>query len=814
MSLLRILIRGVAVVLILTLLGFRLHTLQQKFRDQKAASGDAIKTEDALLFYQLLDAGLIAPGPDGICLEMAPADLVLIKRAGQQAPPDESDTDTLANEARLLKNLYGSGAGSAVRAQVRLWNETHRLTAIRDNRPRQIGATRNQWQARDPRQAVRRVRSGSLVPESFGFVNQGRLRPFFSDWLTGRTSAEQVEFQTFIEVQKPIQLEVQLIGKPVRINPKPKIQRRCPPDDSGCVRKSALAFSLTFSLSPGKHELIVVASSIVHEEPKIPGLSIYNDKKGFQWQSLPPPKMGRLKPVRLATGDGTWLTDESGNPTTFCQEAGLVAVVGCGVQDTFSLTGILAASDLPSSLTLAGLTFDGHIQKVAQQVLLDRIKHYWPTSRHADERRAAVVILDADSGAILAAAGHPSPPVGAHPWDLVSFAKVYPVKSPLIVRAWQGLDKHCAPGSTYKPLVALSALKASKYRDDLAGFIEGYGPHKLSRKTGLHSGCATYQPSTGRCFSAGSVPGGVIRRISNFNSLPLGTGYRKKAGKCSQSGGRSMGLTEAVRDSINVWFARLAVMMDGEKAVVYQKTLAGRPGNASLPDLPKFELLDMAETLGFGELPLDLAQNLPAAIHLQRRPFNKGIWKNRRRIGVQEGDALYAHPGVSDLMFSRQLGLQALWGLAQNSIGQGMTASPLQMARVAAAVATGKRVQPHLFSSWGEATLDPPQGGKLGIEDGKLQILRNAMQAVPDAGTARGAFRNPDHPDLCRVYGKTGTANVAGSPETTWFVGWREPEAQGERRLAFACMVTHCYGRYNTGGEVCAPIVAQILKEL
>ena len=37
MSLLRILIRGVAVVSILTLLGFRLHTLQQKFRDQKAA---------------------------------------------------------------------------------------------------------------------------------------------------------------------------------------------------------------------------------------------------------------------------------------------------------------------------------------------------------------------------------------------------------------------------------------------------------------------------------------------------------------------------------------------------------------------------------------------------------------------------------------------------------------------------------------------------------------------------------------------------------------------------------------------------------
>jgi cell division protein FtsI/penicillin-binding protein 2 len=89
------------------------------------------------------------------------------------------------------------------------------------------------------------------------------------------------------------------------------------------------------------------------------------------------------------------------------------------------------------------------------------------------------------------------------------------------------------------------------------------------------------------------------------------------------------------------------------------------------------------------------------------------------------------------------------------------------------------------------------------------------MKAVPEVGTAAGAFaQSPEF--RCRVYGKTGTAEIdkSKSYNSGWFIGWMEPAAAGERRLAFACMMTHAFGPLRTGGGACAPVVNRMLREI
>jgi cell division protein FtsI/penicillin-binding protein 2 len=105
------------------------------------------------------------------------------------------------------------------------------------------------------------------------------------------------------------------------------------------------------------------------------------------------------------------------------------------------------------------------------------------------------------------------------------------------------------------------------------------------------------------------------------------------------------------------------------------------------------------------------------------------------------------------------------------------------------------------------------------------------MKLVPETSTARAAFAQTG--DIkCRAYGKTGTAEIVKKTgqHSAWFIGWREPKGKPltaeerrqrrlnnldihprERRLVYACMTTHGFGGFRTGGSSCAPIVADTL---
>lgn len=805
-------------ILLITILligmGTRLGFLHKRLNLLKAPPRSEVPrqmiTEDALLFDALLNAGLVTRADDGR-LKPAPADLILIEKAesakNKNRKSPASHPEETKKKERLINALYHSAAGSVVQTQMQLWNDTRFLTAIRDNRPK--GSTGNLWRACDSRNPQWDFpRTGGRVPESFGFVNNGRLQPNFGDWLAAYTNDRAVEFRTTVTLETSRTVTVQIIGRPESIRPRPKRIESCcrKKTAENCTQANAEAFALHFALSSGKHELSVTASPARNTEPTISGLNIRIASGKFRWRKLPPRASASDKHFKVTTSDGVLLADDQGIPTRECEALGLLPLIGFGIRTPFSLSGILASSDLPPDMANISLTIESNIQSSAQKTLTRKIAELWPRDDYADERRGAVVILDADTGAILAAAGHPLPPPGTHPWDLASFSRIYPLKNPMLVRGWQGLDAHSAPGSTFKPVVALAAVKASENQSRLTNFLNGFTATALRRGTGLSPECAVYHPNSGKCYGPGGIPVNLSRKIQNFRRQPLSRVFLKNKGKKSV-----LGLREAIRDSVNIWFARLAMVMDGEKARNYDKAMAGRQKGSPVPKFPDFQLLKTARRLGFGNIPIDLGGNLPSNVRLYRRkPVPERF----------EGDVLYGHAGEMDLMIRRNI---LLWVLAQNSIGQGMSTTPLQMARVAATIAKGRIISPYLFSRWGETETVPPEAEALNINKERLDLLHAGMKAVPENGTAATAFKK--HPDRARVYGKTGTANVGVTRKgkaysqkkffTTWFVGWCEPEQNTQRRLAFACMVTHASGKNkNTGGRVCAPIVADILSQI
>lgn len=145
------------------------------------------------------------------------------------------------------------------------------------------------------------------------------------------------------------------------------------------------------------------------------------------------------------------------------------------------------------------------------------------------------------------------------------------------------------------------------------------------------------------------------------------------------------------------------------------------------------------------------------------------------------------------------------------SIGQGILAvTPVQMALLMSAVATGKLPKPHLVRPESGAA---PEATPLPISAGTLAIVRAALKDVVEEGTGRRASLGP-----IPVAGKTGTAQVfkksAGidadklpKPERdhAWFVGYAPADRP---EIAFAVVVEHG----GHGGTTAAPIARQVLE--
>jgi penicillin-binding protein 2 len=157
------------------------------------------------------------------------------------------------------------------------------------------------------------------------------------------------------------------------------------------------------------------------------------------------------------------------------------------------------------------------------------------------------------------------------------------------------------------------------------------------------------------------------------------------------------------------------------------------------------------------------------------------------------------------------------------AIGQGyVTATPLQMANLAAMIANGgTRYRPHYVRR-----VDAPDGsvrhvvepdvlGHAEISPANLQIVREAMRDV--VMTDRGTGKKARIPGVT-IAGKTGTAQVVKMGERArsnkgaratrdhaWFIAFAPYEAP---EIAVACIVENAGGG---GGAIAAPTVRQVL---
>ena len=139
--------------------------------------------------------------------------------------------------------------------------------------------------------------------------------------------------------------------------------------------------------------------------------------------------------------------------------------------------------------------------------------------------------------------------------------------------------------------------------------------------------------------------------------------------------------------------------------------------------------------------------------------------------------------------------------LPQASYGQGeVTVTPLRMARVAGAVATGgklvalrTRLAPPPVASEPPAVLLPPELAK---------ELEQAMRGVVTSGTGREAAKG-----AVEISGKTGTAELAQGPAHAWFMGFAPSNRPAADRIAFAILIEH--GRY--GGRAAAPFAVPLV---
>jgi len=218
------------------------------------------------------------------------------------------------------------------------------------------------------------------------------------------------------------------------------------------------------------------------------------------------------------------------------------------------------------------------------------------------------------------------------------------------------------------------------------------------------------------------------------------------------------------------------------------------------------------------DVPGESAGSLPG------REAKTALWESQKQTWCARGQSGYPEVAATDperAAYLTQLaqencatGYQYRGGDAANlAIGQGeLAATPLQMAVAYAALANGGTVvTPHV----GQAFVDPVTGRvdpvgagptrATGVDPTVADYVAGGLRSVVTGGTAAGAFVGM--PDDWPVSGKTGTGEVLGQGDTSWFVSWAPSTSP-----RYVVAVTISQG--GTGAETAAPAARAIHEAL
>lgn len=232
----------------------------------------------------------------------------------------------------------------------------------------------------------------------------------------------------------------------------------------------------------------------------------------------------------------------------------------------------------------------------------------------------------------------------------------------------------------------------------------------------------------------------------------------------------------------------------------------------------------MARAYGFGREPgIDLPAGEQTAGRIVDRAFKKGRWDANKTQYC--ADARRGYPDVTDS--ARRTFLTRLaeencadgWRYrvgdhADLSIGQGeTTVSPLQLAVAYSALVNGGTLwEPRI----GRAVLGPdgrvlreikPKArGTVPVTAQVLDYIRSSLAFTPANGASGSAAFAGFPLDQVLVGGKTGTAEVFGRQDTSWFASWAP--AVGKARYVVVAMIEQA----GLGAQAAAPVTRAIYE--
>lgn len=754
--------------------------------------------EDQALFEQLQAEGLVRLARSG-AIEIAPRDLPQWQAAaGSERAAELRDWKQIQQGPtthKLFKRLYYQADGAYVRQQIDIYNSERRLLAWRVKAPDGLAI---EWTASTGGSAANgnapvMVATTSQMPVSasrlFASLPQGwQAWTRVARWpQAGEGNGARPTIRLTLALPRPANggevLQMLVAGR-VGGGVSGADARFAPACTGRACGSSGDVQQITLTLQAGARSVQLDVQPLdfnAPEDQKYRHLRVVAGR--LTWQPLAPtdnaaPRTVAPSPVQLQDRNGTNLWAD-GAPTESAIEAGLAPLLGVNPEHSNSIAGMLARLPTSDGAVNARLTLDLPLQALSQRVLdcVAMQRGRWESGHCAfaqavpEGRHAGVVILDTETGDILAAAGAGAGHVTSTNWaEVRDFDRTSPARSPLRLPALQhDGGAHQSPGSTFKVVSALG-LEIAAQNDPQIDALLGGMPLPAINKLAAQRGY-------GFQTDAASYP--LNPRLAHI------TNYREQSLDRRAQEGR-LGLAQALTYSLNTWFAWSSELSD--------RSLFGRPDGGA-PDLQALDAdaLDGIRPIVAAAHRLGFEQTLRLDGGLLPADFNWRAW-----------DALQATAAHMDPIHTRH-------ELRQMAIGLRMQVTPLQMALASAAVGQGRVVTPRMLLSLNRKDSSTPTTPPLGI---RLDRIKAGMKGVVDVGTGAGAFRGASlaavRPGL---YGKTGTAPSGEDTATVWFTGWLEAGSlPGQaHRLAMAAFVSHSDA---TGGEHAAPVIAAILSTL
>jgi penicillin-binding protein 2 len=416
-------------------------------------------------------------------------------------------------------------------------------------------------------------------------------------------------------------------------------------------------------------------------------------------------------------------------------------------------------------------SIDADVQALAEKALSEQLT----ASRKKGNAAPAgsVVVMDPHTGRIIAAASYPTydPAEFVGGISVADYQKLIApsANSPLLSRAVAG---EFAPGSTFK-LVSLS---------------NDFG-------NGMNA------DSTYPCPSSLNVDG---RIKTNYDS---------------ESFGGPITPAFALQVSCDTFFYAPAV------AEYYADQ--ARIANGQQPSQ---QLQAMAKAFGFGSSPgVDLPAAEQAGGSVADRTSRLADWKANKAQYC--ADAKSGYPNEFDptaRAYLTQLASENCtdgWRYragdnADLAIGQGeTTVSPLQLATAYSAMVNGGTLFAPTFG-WAEVspagklvkTITPKVVRKVPVPASTLEFFGDALH-FQDSHSVSGALAFDGSPIKLLIGGKTGTAEVYGKKDTSWFASWG-PVTPGGKVDTAKFVVVGMIEQAGTGSSAAAPMVRQVFEGL